>query len=542
MDPQYNNDVERELERDEEEKRQEKLRRELREQGDPELDKDKTIAFLQGELERISSPPYVAGTLLTLGEKTARVAVDGKGAQEVPLTEGIKEKFKIGSRVVLNPGSYAIIDSSEFPHTYGDTVTVEGVEENRLRVISKGEPKYVLNSLPDLKSGDEVLLDHTGSIAVEKFSKKKTKYALEEVPVAPWDRIGGLEGVITKIKTEIESPLKHPEIYERHGKKPIKGILLLGPPGCGKTMIAESIAYTVSEIKKQQGIENGHFIRVNAPEILDKWLGNSEANIRRIYEAARESGAIVFIDEAEAILKARGTGISSDIFDTIVPQFLGEMNGFGSNDKAPVMTILATNRDDIIDPAILRDERIDLKLNIPRPDRNGAKQIFGIYLSKKPLKEGAEKIAEYSEMLTSSLYDNNRLVYTVVSPGKGALGNFSPRHILSGAMIKGIVERADSYSIEREISGGEAGVTKEDLSKALEEKLRENAGFPQALVRTDWEDVFGSQGRQYQTSYNQGYLVLENMLDHTVVDNDAIIPSGNHDGNGHSTKLYTIRR
>lgn len=485
-----------------------------------EEDLQKTIIFMQEELEKLKSPPYMSGTVLDVGKKTAKISVDGTGVYEIPFAEAKKAKVKRGSRVILNPMSKGIIGSSEFGKLSGEVAIVEEVLDNRLRVQNKGESYIVLNSIKGVKPGDEVMLDPSKALALERFSKKKTRYSLEEVPEAPWSNIGGLEGTITQIKQEVEDPFVHREVFERYGRKPVKGILLYGPPGCGKTMIGKSIAHNIAQISKDaKGRKsNGHFIKINGPEILDKWVGNSEATIRRIYESAREtaqenkSPVVIFIDEADAVLKTRGSGISSDVYDSIVPQFLAEMDGL--NGHSNILTVLATNREDILDPAVLRDGRIDRRIKVPRPSQEGAAEIFQIYLAEKPLYESSKKrtIQEVSARLASNIYDDKNIIYAVVHPAQGVLGNFNYRHLVSGAMIKGIVDRASSYAIQREIAKGRKGISTTDLNRSVNDELAEHAGFSQTLVRDDWEDVFGSQGRQYQRSCMQGYLILENML------------------------------
>src|SRR3989344_1970960 len=306
----------------------------------------KTILLLQEELERLKTPPFMSGTILDVGQKTARVPIDNAGIYEIPCYEGLRQKVRRGSRVVLNPMTKSVIDHSEFASLGGEVVTVEEVLNDRLKVQSKGDSYIVLNSIEVVKPSDTVMLDPSKAVAVERFSAKKTKYAFEEVPVAPWTNIGGLEETIAKIKQEIEEPFIHKEVFAKYGRRPAKGILLYGPPGCGKTMIGKSIAYNLAQAAGDtKGTKtNGHFIKINGPEILDKYVGNSEATIRRIYEAAREtaegngSPVVVFIDEAEAVLKARGSGISSDVYDSIVPQFLAEMDGL--NGHSNIITVL----------------------------------------------------------------------------------------------------------------------------------------------------------------------------------------------------------
>jgi len=474
--------------------------------------------LLREEVERLSTPPYVTGTILDIGTKTIRLAADSGGVYDIAyqgrLKKELKDLVKKGKRVSINPQSHAIVDATEFQNIGGEVSVVEEIDTGRLRIQSKGEPRYVANILTDVKIGDEVLLDGSGSVAIERFERRKSKYALEEIPNAPWTNIGGLESVIAQIRTEVEEPFIHREVFEKYGRGPVKGILLYGPPGCGKTMIAKSIAHNLSKLSNGNG--KGHFIQVKGPEILEKWLGNSEANVRRIYAAARDATqdshapVVVFIDEAESVLKTRGTGISTDAYDSIVPQFLAEMDGMNGNGN--VITVLATNREDIIDPAILRDGRVDRRIRIPRPDKQGAKEIFQLYLKGKPFKtrifrrEDSEKLATE---IASSIYDGDHVMYSVVHPREGVLGNFQYRHVMSGAMVKGMVDRACTFAIKREIEGGDKGLTKVDLESAVAASFAETDGFAQALALDDWKDVFGSQGRTYRDACNAGYLVLE---------------------------------
>jgi len=474
-----------------------------------------TILLLQEELERLSQPPYLSATVLGVGEKTARLAVDGAGFCETPLPQGAH--LKRGDRVVLSKQNFALIGPSEFPIAGGPLAVVDEVNGDRIRIQSEGSSRLVFSAVEGLKAGDEVLLDHTGSLLVEKIAGQKTKYSLEDIPHAPWEEIGGLEGIIDQIKREIEDPFRHREIYARYGRKPVKGILLYGPPGCGKTMIGKSIAYSLAQIVRQEGGEDhGHFIRVNGPEILDKYVGNTEANIRRIYGAAREisNGApvVVFIDEAESLLKTRGTGISTDVYDSIVPQFLAEMNGM--NDEGNVITVLATNREDVIDPAVLRNERIDRKIKVPRPDEHGAQEIIALYLKEKPLGEGikGKSVEEVADQLVRDIYSPSLIVYNLTSPQQGVVGKFTARNFVSGAMLRGIIDRACGYAIERELSQGSPGVSYADLQQATHQELLDQSYLTQSLVREDWEDVFGAQGRNYQAATTRGILVLENML------------------------------
>lgn len=475
------------------------------------------VVVLQEELESLKAPPYLWGTLLEITDTAALISVDQQGVYEIPVTEKIKEKVGRGNRVILNTQTKAIIGHSQFNTQLGTVVVVEEVINDRLKVQICGEPKTILSSVADIKAGDEVVLDSSKSMAVEKLSRKKSKFFLEEVPETPWDSIGGLEETIETIKEEIVNPFIHKEVFAKYGRKPAKGILLYGPPGCGKTLLAKSIAYNLSAISKnnKDGVK-GYFIKVNGPEILDKWLGNSEANIRRIYESAREasreseSPVVVFVDEAEAVLKSRGSGISTDVYDSIVPQFLSEMDGMNENNN--IITILATNREDIIDPAVLRDGRVDKKIKVSRPDKEGTKDIFEIYLKDKPIQGKKCKTKELAKKLAEEIHKDENVLYNILTPSGKAAEQFLYKHIVSGAMIKGIVDRAVTYAIKREIAGEREGISSNDLSKALQESFVDASQITQLLVKDDWETVFGARGKQYHDAHRQGQLILENVL------------------------------
>lgn len=474
--------------------------------------------LLKAELERVSAPPFASATVLEIGKKTMKVAVRQGEDYEVLVDPTMKDKPAIGSRVLLSPKNHAVMGYSEFQPISGNLATVEEMSGRTAKVSVKGESRVIINAIEGLKSGDEVLLDASESVAVLKTDSRKTKYNLEQIPDAPWTNVAGLDNVIANIRAEIEEPFKYQEVFARYGRKPIKGVLLFGPPGCGKTMIAKSIAYNLSQMNpNQKGV--GQFISVKGPEILDKWVGNSEGNIRRIYSAARETAqdtgapVVVFIDEAEAVLKKRGSGISSDVYDSIVPQFLAELDGVNGNGN--VVTVLATNREDILDPAVVRDGRVDRRIKISRPTKEGCKQIFDLYLKGKPVEQTgmfAQKVdlTQYSTEIAEAIYNPQNVAYNVVSPRDGKLGEFGFKNLISGAMIKGIVDRSTGLAIRREIdSGKRTGLNRADLERAVTEEFRDNMGFAQSLVLDDWESVFGAKGRYYQGLCDQGFLTLE---------------------------------
>ncbi|MEI7719532.1 MAG: AAA family ATPase [archaeon] len=481
------------------------------------------VMILEAEIDRMKQPPFATATVVELGEKTVKVAIKPGENYEVLVDPEMKGQPVIGRSVILSPKSHAIIGYSEFQPLAGNLAIVEEVIGKSIRASIRGETRMLVNAVEGVKAGDQVMLDSSDSVAVVKTDSKKTKYNLEEIPDAPWSNVAGLDDVIANIRAELEEPFKYKEVFAKYGRKPVKGVLLFGPPGCGKTMIARSIAYNLSQLDPdKRGV--GQFISVKGPEILDKWVGNSEANIRRIYAAARETAeetgapVVVFIDEAESVLKKRGSGISTDVYDSIVPQFLAELDGINGNGN--VITVLATNRQDILDPAVVRDGRIDRRIKVPRPNKEGCKQIFSLYLNGKPFAReggitgGRPEVSELSTEIATAIYNPENIAYNVVSERDGTLGSFGYNNLISGAMIKGIVDRATGIAIRREIDfGKKTGLTRSDLESAVQAEFNDNIGFAQALVLDDWESVFGARGRKYQSLCDQGYLTLERAQD-----------------------------
>lgn len=495
-------------------------------------EQQKEIEARDVEIAALKAPPYLTGTVINIGEEHAKISVDGQGTFEIPVESVKVSGAEVGVKVILNRENLAVLEHSEFPESNGELAIAEEILDNkRLKALVKGETHIVFYNPEkgEIKAGDDLLLDGSKSLVLESFKKRGNKHGLEEVEDMPWTKIGGLESTIQSIREEIENPLLHKDVYAKYGRKPIKGALLYGPPGCGKTMLAKAIAYNLSRLFVEEGKEvKGHFLKVDGPEILDKFVGNSEANIRRLYATAREvseedeTPVVVFIDEAEAILKGRGTGISTDVYDSIVPQFLAEMDGL--NGQANILTLLATNREDILDPAVLRDGRIDRRIKIPRPSQVGAEQIFNIYLKDKPLEKIKEDLDQietakaFSGMLTEAIYDRNNIAYSVVAPAKGETAVFRYSNLISGAMIKGIVDRAVSYAISREISEkGENYVTLKDLERATNEEFLAHKGFHQSIVKSDWEDVFGvGKGKQLEELCKSGQIVLESKFSEDI--------------------------
>ena len=460
------------------------------------------------QIDKLTAPANRIGTLLATPEDdTARISVGGSEyfANVDPQLES--DNLKKGVSVLLNE-AFVVVGELGYNESGPITKIADVLPDGRLRVGSEpGLQSVIIERAADLvdvklKSGDEVRLDSSLRVAIERIeSKERNNYALEAVPPIPWSKVGGLDDTIQRIKDTIEQPILHPELFEKFQYTVPKGFLLHGPPGCGKTLIGKATAYNLTErLKTETGEEiEGTFLHIKGPEILNMWLGESERKVREIFLAAREKRAegklaFVFIDEAESILGTRRAMRSHSISNTLVPMFCAEMDGIEPLQE--VVIILATNRPDLIDPAILRPGRIDRKIKVTRPNKEAAKDIFGIYLTPDlPIetKQGETADKDVIDSLITQVIDEmfretpeNRFLEVALRSGRRDI--LYRGHLCSGAIIESIVQRAKETAMKRAIaaSDSDTGITLDDLLDALNAEFSENDIFPPTEATEDW--------------------------------------------------------
>ena len=479
------------------------------------------IELLKEKVDQLSAPPNNYGIFLGANDdNTIDVDISGK-KWRVNLDPAIKaDQIQVGQEVIVNSGLNVI--AIKPPEKHGDVVKIKEVlESDRAIVNLRTDEEQVVRvsaALKDeiLKTGDSVLLNHTSGMLLEKLPKRELDdLLLEEVPDISYADIGGLDTQIESIRDAIEMPYLYPDEYKEFDLTPPKGVLLYGPPGCGKTLIARAVANNLAEsIRQKTGKDDvrGYFINIKGPELLNKYVGETERKIREVFQKARDKSkegfpVVIFFDEMDSLFRSRGMGISSDMESTLVPQFLAEIDGV--ENFRDVIVIGASNRQDLLDPAVLRPGRLDIKIKIDRPNIDGAKDIFAIYLTPD-LPFAKEEIDEFDgdtdsvsnhliseaveEMYATT--DENRFIEVIYTRGERETLFF--KDFVSGAMIRNIVSRAKKTAIKRLIDseGKEKGISLDDLKTAIREEYHENEDLPNTTNPDDWAKISGRKGEK----------------------------------------------
>ena len=476
------------------------------------------ITALKEEVDKLCAPPSTYGVYLSANDDgTVNILAQGRKVK-VNLHPSIKaETIKPGQELVLNEG-LNVVETAGYEIQGEVVILKEQLDPERAVVTLRADEDKVgiiadpLRTLR-LKTGDHLLMDSKSGYLLEKLPKSEVEdLSLEEVPDIGYEQIGGLGSQIETIKDAVELPYLYADYYKEHKLTPPKGVLLYGPPGCGKTMIAKAVANNLAEkISEKRGEKiKGFFLNIKGPELLNKYVGETERKIREIFVKAKEKAnedvpVVVFFDEMDALFRTRGTGISSDVETTIVPQLLAEIDGVEGLKN--VIVIGASNRQDLIDPAILRPGRLDVKIKIERPDQAAASDIFHKYLTPEiPIAESETKPRSgnmqeaIDQMLRTtieamySLSEENRFLEVTYANGDKEVLYF--KDFSSGAMIESVVRRAKKLALKRYIGGGEKGITTDDLLNAVREEFKENEDLPNTTNPDDWAKIAGKKGER----------------------------------------------
>ncbi len=477
------------------------------------------IVSLKTEVDRLGQPPASFGVFLeSIDEHTADIYTAGRKLRVAVSPDVDLDPLERGREVILNE-ALNVVGVLEFDEV-GEVVTLKEMmaDGERGLIVGHGDEESVvrvahrLKELP-LRAGDSVLIDRRVHFAYERVPKLDVEeLVLEEVPDIDYTVIGGLGGQIEAIRDAVELPFLHAELFEEHELKAPKGILLYGPPGCGKTLIAKAVANSLAKkVAEKTGREGrSFFLNIKGPELLNKYVGETERHIRLVFQRAREKASdgmpvIVFFDEMDSLFRTRGSGVSSDVENTIVPQLLSEIDGVEGLDN--VIIIGASNREDMIDPAILRPGRLDVKIKIERPDAESARDIFSKYLTTT-LPLHSDDLAEFDQdrercvkamierTVTRMYEDSEENQFLEVTYAGGDKETLYFKDFNSGAMIQNIVDRAKKMAIKDVLDTGVKGLRIGHLLQACVDEFSENEDLPNTTNPDDWARISGKKGER----------------------------------------------
>ncbi|MCW2492489.1 MAG: proteasome-associated ATPase [Pseudonocardiales bacterium] len=482
--------------------------------------RDQLVA-LKEEIDRLAQPPSGYGVFLeAVDEHSVDIFTGGRKLRVAVSPEVGIETLKHGQEVMLNE-AMNIVAARGFEKA-GEVVMLKEILEDgeRALVIGHTDEERVVYLAEELRgtkirSGDSLLMETRSSYVFERIPKSEVEeLVLEEVPDIDYTDIGGLASQIEQIRDAVELPFLHAELFREHQLRPPKGILLYGPPGCGKTLIAKAVANSLAkQVARVRGDDEkgrSFFLNIKGPELLNKYVGETERHIRLVFQRAREKASegtpvIVFFDEMDSIFRTRGSGVSSDVENTIVPQLLSEIDGVEGLEN--VIVIGASNREDMIDPAILRPGRLDVKIKIERPDAEAARDIFAKYiLPTLPIhpddlaEHGGSVDATVNAMIQHTVErmytetDDNRFLEVTYANGDKETLYF--KDFNSGAMIQNIVDRAKKMAIKDLLTAGQRGIRVQHLAAACVDEFRENEDLPNTTNPDDWARISGKKGER----------------------------------------------
>ena len=468
------------------------------------------ISTLREEVDKLSQPPSAYGVVVGKNDdETVDVLTSGRKMRVALHPEIDHELLNRGAEVVLNE-SFNVVMARQ-SEISGEVVTAKDVMDDGIRVLVVGRAdEERVCELSDvlrgtlIRSGDHLRLDPRSNLLLEKLPRPEVEdLLLEEVPDIAYTDIGGLDDQIEQIADAVELPFLHQDLFAEHQLPAPKGILLYGPPGCGKTLIAKAVANSLAKKvadKVGEGKGRSYFINIKGPELLNKYVGETERQIRLVFQRAREKSdegwpVIVFFDEMDSMFRTRGTGISSDMESTIVPQLLAEIDGVEGLKN--VIVIGATNREDLIDPAILRPGRLDVKIKIERPNEVGARSIFAQYLTTEIPLDQSESIDTMLDATVAEMYQEDEAnQFLEVTYQNGDKEVMFYKDFASGAMIENIVRRAKKLAIKRVIDGGTKGVCTQDLLDSINQEYKEHQDLPNTTNPDDWAKISGKKGER----------------------------------------------
>ncbi|MEU2927711.1 proteasome ATPase [Streptomyces sp. NPDC048304] len=478
------------------------------------------IVALKEEVDRLAQPPAGFGVFLQANEDGTADIFTGGRKLRVNVSPSVDlDDLRRGQEVMLNE-ALNVVEAMEYERV-GDIVTLKEILEDGERALVLGhtdEERVVRLAEPllgtTIRAGDALLLEPRSGYVYEVVPKSEVEeLVLEEVPDIGYDQIGGLGNQIEAIRDAVELPYLYPDLFKEHELRPPKGVLLYGPPGCGKTLIAKAVANSLAKKVAEvtgQAAGKSFFLNIKGPELLNKYVGETERQIRLVFQRAREKASegtpvIVFFDEMESLFRTRGSGVSSDVENTIVPQLLAEIDGVEGLQN--VVVIGASNREDMIDPAILRPGRLDVKIKIERPDAEAAKDIFGKYLTERlPLhaddlgEHGGDRASTVQSMIQTAVEqmyaesEENRFLEVTYANGDKEVLYF--KDFNSGAMIENIVGRAKKMAIKDFLEKSQKGLRVSHLLQACVDEFKENEDLPNTTNPDDWARISGKKGER----------------------------------------------